>query len=145
MMKCYIGSCFSNKGLVADISEYLSGFAIETTVRWWEKDFKTAFGEISDAEWYAKPEVQEVYERNLQGIAHADIVVIISQKGDKLTGASVEIGYAIALNKPVFLVGELKRSAMYCQIIPCKNKSDLMCNIIRWQDETGYKSGGEKR
>ncbi len=117
-MKVYVASSFDLRSKVQEISDLLEREDIEITRKWWFKDFKTAFGEIGDDEWFEKPEIHELAGKNFAAIDAADAVVLVCADNEsrKFVGANVEVGYAIAKGKPVYSVGKLERSAMYAPV-----------------------------
>lgn len=50
--------------------------------------------------------IKHAWTQNQEDIARADVVVLYALPGENLRGALVEAGMALALGKPVILVGE---------------------------------------
>jgi nucleoside 2-deoxyribosyltransferase len=124
-MKIYLASNFELKNKVETLSNYLEAMGHEITVKWWHSNTKEI--RCLDHDWYLLDEVKEVSIRNFAGIKRADAVVLVcpNKEKTKFNGANVEVGYALALGKPVFSWGILDRSAMYCPIIKCRYVLDL--------------------
>jgi len=105
----------------------LSSF--EIPVIWWKHDFKKM--DLSDNEWYINPEVIKVKERNFNGIDESDAVVLVCPEDNskKYNGANIEVGYALGKEKPVYSIGCLERSAMYCDVIKCIGIKHLISEL----------------
>lgn len=64
--------------------------------------FRLHVGTTPDAPCYAKV----FWQHDLEDVSEADAVLVYAEKEDKLRGALVEAGMAIALGTPVIVVGE---------------------------------------
>ena len=119
-LKIYLASSFSLVERVKWVCEYLEMYGHEVTVKWWEKDFKTAFGNVTDDFWYGIPGIKEIHDRNFKGIDDADVLILIAPKTEprKFNGANIEVGYALARGKRVMAFGNIERSAMYWAVEP---------------------------
>ena len=117
-MKVYLASSFDLKERVQLISHALESKGFAITRKWWLEDYKAAFGEIPDRDWYAKEIVQSISQKNFKAIDEADVLVVVCPEDGvhKFVGANVEVGYAIAKGKTVLSLGVLPRSAMYVRI-----------------------------
>ena len=71
---------------------------IEFVARW----PRLHVGTTPDAPCYAKV----FWQHDLEDVSESDIVLVYSEPHDKLRGALVEAGMALALQKPVIVVGE---------------------------------------
>lgn len=129
-MKIYLASKFNLKDDVQYLSNLLEEEGHEITVKWWEKDFKKEFGEISDDEWYTLPDIESVCSRNFRGIDEADVVILIaSLEAQKFNGANIEMGYALAKGKKVMSIGKIERSAMYWGIKKYPHMNALLMDL----------------
>lgn len=158
-MKIYLASNFSLVEKVKLLADYLEDNGHEIIVKWWTTDFKKALGEMTDAEWYKKPEIKEISDRNFKGIDCADLLIIVASGiPQKFIGANIEVGYAIAKGKPVFSFGNLERSGMYHQVLQHNGLTALMesldklnikvesakiktcpkCFIVTYREDTDY-------
>lgn len=54
----------------------------------------------------AQRPVYEWMGNNFSDVRNGDCVVVYAEKGEELKGALVEIGVAMAYNRPIFVVGE---------------------------------------
>jgi nucleoside 2-deoxyribosyltransferase len=120
----YLASSFDLKEKVQQISDILESKGIVITRKWWFTDYKIAFGEIPDEEWYRREKVRWLSQENFKAIDQADAVILVcpNDSPHNFTGANIEVGYAIAKNKRVLSVGALGRSAMY---VPLEKHSTL--------------------
>ena len=122
MLKFYLASSFSLKDKVSEIAEYLKARGHIVMVEWWKYDYKQL--DLPDEEWYQDSRVTWISERNFNGVVDADVFVLVADcnRSKKFNGANIELGYALALNKPCYCVGVLERSAMY---VPVKQYSSI--------------------
>jgi nucleoside 2-deoxyribosyltransferase len=132
-MKVYLASSFDLKERVQLISHTLESKGLAITRKWWLQDYKAAFGEIPDRDWYAKEIVQSISQENFKAIDEADVLIVVCPENSthKFVGANVEIGYAIAKGKPVLSLGVLPRSAMYTPIEQHHNLDTLLNRLMR--------------
>lgn len=117
--------------LLADLLE--TRFNIQITRKWWEyyiKD-KPEYKNFTDKEFYGDPIVQMIRELDFKAVRDADLIIILVKNNHKPTGAMIECGYAIALQKIVVFLGEIKRSAMISGCIHINYNSDLFDLIKR--------------
>lgn len=125
-MYVYIASSFKLKDRIERIAQRLwtEGFGI--TREWWHKDYKEI--DLPDDEWYEHESVIQVCQDNFEAIDMADIVILVCPEDEskKFNGANIEIGYAIAKDKPVVSVGALGRSGMYQPLI----KTDTIDELV---------------
>lgn len=117
-MKVYLASSFDLSERVQKIADLLQRMGIGVTRKWWLKDYKSAFGQVSDEAWYREEKVMWVSRENFMAIDDAEAVILVCPPDSprNFTGANVEVGYAIAKNKRVLSVGALGRSAMYVPV-----------------------------
>ncbi len=67
-MKVYLASSFDLKEKVQQTACLLESKGVEITRKWWLKDYKNAFGQIPDEDWYDREEVRWVSEENFKAI-----------------------------------------------------------------------------
>lgn len=125
-MKFYLASSFDLKQQVVSVATSLKARGHSITVEWWHYDYKQR--DIPDASWFVESEVVDVSNRNFQGIEDCDRFVLIadSETPRKFNGANIELGYALALQKPCYSLGKLERSAMYVPVIRCDSLDDIL-------------------
>ena len=119
-----MASSFDLSERVQRIADILQTMGIDVTRKWWLKDYKSAFGQVSDEVWYRKEKVRWVSLENFKAIDEAESVILVCPPDSphNFTGANIEVGYAIAKNKRVLSVGALGRSAMY---VPVEKHSSI--------------------
>jgi len=131
-MKIYIASSFSLLDDIESLVYQLELEGHEICVKWWTRiELKHKFAPLEPDTFYNEPECKYAFERDLQGIKDCDCLIFYADHDNerKYTGASVEIGIAIALNKPVYSLGRIQNSAMYYPLIRCKNRYELFKNL----------------
>lgn len=108
-------------------------FNIQITRRWWEYYIKDnpEYQHLSDAEFYSQPIVQMIRELDFKAVRDADLIIILCKDEHKPTGAMIECGYAIALQKTVIFLGKMKRSAMVSGCIHVNTREELFELIKR--------------
>lgn len=132
-IKIYLASKFSLRQKVEYLSNYLVTHGFSITCKWWNDDIKQlslkAKGNIDD-EWYRFREVIAVSERDYRGIDNADVVILVSTKEPmSFNGANIEIGYAIAKGKKIFILGAVDRCALYRTAVFCGSVDKLMYEL----------------
>lgn len=89
-------------------------------VKWWNLEgeaHKAKTAPISESQFYGSDAVQATAARDFGGVATCDVLVIITDgPARKFNGASVELGYALAMGKECFALGTLDRSAMFAHV-----------------------------
>lgn len=119
--RVYIASSSNFVEDCEELTELLEGtFGLRITRKWWGhyvKDTKDYPTTMPDKEFYVDAQVQLIRELDLKAVRDADLVICLVKDRYKLTGALVEVGYALALNKPVIIFGRAKRSAMLSSCI----------------------------
>ena len=125
-MKVYLASKFALKDRVIEISDYLKSHGIKITYEWWFDNIKGI--PVTDKEWYNHPSVIEVSNKDFNGVDEADIVVLVSDDTTPLSfnGANVEIGYALAKGKQVYILGKVDRNALYSRVVFCSSIANLI-------------------
>ena len=125
-MKVYLASSFDLIRKVRAIAETLKKRGHSVTVEWWHRDYKKL--PLDDVDWYEDDRVNAISKRNFQGIREADIFVLVAPTATskKFNGANIELGYALALEKPCFSVGHLQRSAMYVPVTKCDSIEEVL-------------------
>lgn len=129
-MRLYVASSFTRADTVETIANGLIKDGHEIPDVWWNVNEDREAGCNSDAEWHGRPEIRALSKRHWTTIEEADAVVVVgnlseSDDRQRFTGANVEIGYALALGKPVVVVGRVKRSAMYADCIFAESPGEM--------------------
>jgi len=125
-MKVYLASSFDLIKRIEALAKVVREKGHTVTVEWWHKDYKKL--PLADVDWYEDSRVTTISERNFRGIREADIFVLIAPTltSKKFNGANIELGYALALEKPCYSVGRLQRSAMYVPVIKCDSIEEVL-------------------
>ncbi len=130
----YIGSSSKFAEKCQDLAVNLSDiFNINITRRWWQhyvKD-KPEYENHSALDFYKDSQVQMIRELDFRAVKEADLVIILVENEYKLTGALIELGYALALNKIVIVYGKAKKSAMLSSCIHVFDEKQLFEIIKR--------------
>ena len=98
-MIAYIAAPFKRKREALEVARELEGMGIESNARW-----LTAHPDSDDP-----VELGRQAEDDLRDVAAADIFILLNYKGWLMEGQGgkhVETGYALAMGKPVYLVGK---------------------------------------
>lgn len=130
--KVYLASSFKLKGRINRVAEALRAADIEIADVWWDEskeqaDLKTI--DMPDEEWYADETIIQRADRHFEAIEDSDALVIVCPpfgETKKFNGANVELGYALALDLPLFSVGRLERSAMYYPVTQTDSAAALV-------------------
>ena len=138
-MRVYLASSFKLMDWVKAVRWEMEKVGIEITVVWWETNFKSALGEMTDDEWYSRPEIERIRKRNFQGIDDADALVLVCDPiaPCKFNGANVEVGYALGKGKPVYSIGALERSGMYQEVIRCSSPTAVINDLLSPNTDRG--------
>ena len=100
-MKIYLSARYSEQGLMRLRREELQDNGHEVTSRWLDEKYKS-FEEVATRE-----EVLEIAIRDLDDIYACDVLIAFTYGGKTTHGVRFhEQGYAQALNKELWLVGE---------------------------------------
>jgi len=98
------------------------------TRKWWKhyiKDSPNYPKTMPDNDFYNDPSVKFISALDFHAVEQADLVIVITFDEYKLTGAEIELGYALALGKPVIILGKHKRSAMISSCIRVETLTEL--------------------
>ena len=127
-MKIYLASSFSLFEKIEKVCKSLKNEGHEILVRWWDRvHLKKKVSILEADDFYKEPECKYAFERDLQGVKDCDALIFVASDEMKLyTGASVEIGMAFALDKPVYSIGVFKNSAMYYRINRCQDIQEVI-------------------
>lgn len=127
-MKIYLASSFSLRAKVESVCKILEAHGYEVLVKWWTRyKLKEKFKVLSADDFYSEPECEYAFNRDLQGIKDCDALVFVASEIMRpYCGASVEIGMAFALDKPVYSIGIFQNSAMYFNICRCTCLNELL-------------------
>jgi nucleoside 2-deoxyribosyltransferase len=127
----YLASAFDLRERVQQIAAYLERHGHVVPVQWWDPSgdahvSKTASG--SDDEFYRRASVQATAARDFGGVATCDVFVLVAHDVEirKFNGAAVELGYALALQKPAYAIGRLDRSAMFAHVRRARSIRDVL-------------------
>ena len=90
-MKFYIASKLENCEQVQSLAMQLKELGWEHTYDW------TTHGSVKDTN---EKILKDVGQKELDGVKNADIVIVLTPQG---RGTHVELGIAVALNKPVYI------------------------------------------
>lgn len=129
-MKVYIASSFSLLDRIERMLSQLRIMDIQYTVDWWNrKTLKRIFMGLSKEDFYMREECIYAFKTDLQGIKDCDALIFIADEiPRKYNGGAVEIGIAIALNKPIVCWGRLENSAMFYPI----QQFDSLKDVVNW-------------
>jgi len=137
MLKIYIAGNSKTFETAKRLANILEREGCIITRKWWEYPFSISVKISSDRKWYLHPIVSGNCNSDFKAIEEADIVIAVCnpQIGSKRTrthfrGANVEIGYALALNKYVFILGKPERCTLYAKCTIVKDLNDLMDNLV---------------
>ncbi len=76
--------------------------------------------------------LKELSERCIQEVKDSDVVIVFAEPNDKLKGAFIEMGVALAFYKPVFYVGELTGAfSHHPLVIKFKNADAALSSCTR--------------
>lgn len=125
----YIGSSIKFKDICDNLSRDLFiKFGIKTVRKWWISYTKEIdkFAKFTNEEFMNHPQVRAIGDSDFRAIEKSDFVVIVVQNGYKLTGGYVELGYALGKGKPVYILGEPKKSAMFSSCIRISDYNEFL-------------------
>ena len=95
MFRVYPASRFFRAPMWIECGQKYRIFMCARWLKGWQKDIpETSFNS------------RKFWMDNLEDIATCDYLVAYAEKDDVLGGALIEIGAALSMNKPVYLVGE---------------------------------------
>ena len=120
MYSVYIGSSSKFVDECEKVAKLVSSMGFTITRKWWShyvKDSPEYPKDMDDRDFYDDPAIKFICEADFQAIREADLVIIATFEDYKLTGGDIELGYALALGKPVIVYGKHKRSAMIARTI----------------------------
>jgi len=92
-MKIYLAACFEQQAEVRTKANQLANLGIECVSRWRFEEGNNTMGNA------------ECARMDLEDIRAADMFVVLTDQTSPSGGKHVETGYAIALGKPVMIVG----------------------------------------
>ena len=96
MNKIYLASSVEDKSIVKKIDEQIKEYNIEVIFKWWE--------------FYPNSELDKENHINhsIKAIKECDLFVLYNSFNSKKTsGKYIELGIAIALNKPILCIGHI--------------------------------------
>lgn len=126
-MKVYIASSFALIPRIIRVAKELEAAGHEVLVKWWDRAFdlptegpvhttilKRRYESLSPEEFYSRPECKIAYETDFEGVLECDVLLFVADPEPRnYTGANVELGMALALDKECMVLGRLPNSAMY--------------------------------
>jgi nucleoside 2-deoxyribosyltransferase len=122
----YLASSFKYKKQIGTVYEELTARRHKIPDVWWNIDSKQV--DETDNFWYNKSETKAIASRHFEAIKKSDCLILVCPitNPGQFNGANVEVGYALALSKPVYSFGFIGRSAMYTNVIRCYNMESLL-------------------
>lgn len=140
-MKVYVASSFKFIPRVEIVVKALECSGHIITCKWWKRayqseglglvdtqELKKLYANLESAEFFSKPETEQSYLTDLEGIEEADVLVLVGPVKASRTdfvGANVELGYALGYGMACFSLGALVNSAMYHGVFRCKTIKEL--------------------
>lgn len=107
-MRFYIAShC---KMLAVELRDKLNRLGISVTSSWIDSEFMPT-------DHYTESECTQIAESNFNDIKSSDALILISGPDKYSGGKFVEAGYAMALGKPVFVVGHRENMQMWGKLV----------------------------
>ena len=139
-MNFYIASSFSLIDKILELVDYLEFYGHTVSVRWWERaGLKKKFDKLDPDAFYAEPECEYAFKRDLEGIGESDALILLTTDVPKKhVGANIEVGMAFGMGKPVFSLGTLVNSAMYWGVQRCETPEEILsilCAALRRAQE----------
>lgn len=125
MLNIYLASSFRYVAEVEYLADYLQAKGHSIACEWWKTDYKTKLKTDSLNEWFSNPIIKVIYKRSIDAIRSANLVILVSPEVTKFNGANIEVGIALALDKPVIAYGVIEKSGMYEPLVRCSNFSEL--------------------
>ncbi len=123
-MKIYIASKFKYVDSIKKQVKFLELAGHEIVCKWWEDTrAKDLINSFSTNEWYNHDTIKEIAERDFKAIRECDALYLYSpdtSKEECFSGAYIELGYALALRKTIFIQANVGYCALLkdCVIIP---------------------------
>lgn len=96
-LKVYVATKFEHSGRAAEIADLLEEYGHTITYRWWRHPQDSMVQAVLD----------------LRGVADADVLVAILEKDLPYAGTFAEIGAALVLGKPVYVIGEAGKQLIF--------------------------------
>lgn len=126
----YLASSFRYANALTRVAEIIEHLGYSVADVWWHRDSKQNLP-TEPAAFYTSSEVMAIERRHWSAIAACEVFVMVADLDaeTKLTGASVEYGYARALNKPCIIVGRVKNSAMWAGAIHCSSWDEFYATL----------------
>lgn len=130
-MNFYIASSFSLIDRVEAVVAALEARGHEVPVKWWTRlHLKQRFQALEPDAFYAEPECEYAFLRDMKGIHEADAVILVADDEPRpYCGANVEVGIAIGIGRPVFSLGRLQNSAMYWPVKRCRDLNEILATV----------------
>jgi nucleoside 2-deoxyribosyltransferase len=118
-MKVYIASTSTDFAQAKLVALVLKSMKHTITREWWNFKFSAEVKCIEDEKWYKHHVVRNNAEEDFKAIEECDAFVLVGQrnKTTHFRGANIELGYAYALKKPCFAIGNIERCTLYSRLV----------------------------
>ena len=135
-MKFYLAAAYDRKEEMRGYRKVLRSFGHEVTSRWIDGHPEINNGDIISVDMLNDPEYlrtsQEVAMHDLEDIQSADAVISFHGQTNQ-GGRHVEYGYALALDKPIYIVGDLENLFHVYHFQKFASFQDLI-ESLRWDE-----------
>ena len=139
-MKFYIASSFSLVDKVQEACDRLEQKGHEITVKWWSREYdipgegkvktitlKKRYNKLEADAFYSRPETKISYDADVKGVIDADAFLFVADENPRAyNGANIELGIALANDKPCFSIGNLSNSVLYLEVNRCKDIEQML-------------------
>lgn len=97
-MKLYLAAPWKDRASIAEIAGKLEAQGHSITKKWWEVE------DVPEGTAKAPEVLRQQAQDDMDGVVRADLVLVINTA--KSEGKATEQGIALALNKPILIVGK---------------------------------------
>jgi hypothetical protein len=121
----YIAAPWAAKDYAGTVRDRVVAAGIEVTSRW--IDFP--------GDSYDPVVLQTEAYNDWDDVLKADgfFLLNLQKRGEETSGKAVETGIALAVGKPVFMIGEKSNIFQYCdEVIPCEDVDAAISRILSW-------------
>lgn len=108
-MRVYLAAAWKERAMMPEIARQFEKAGHQVTHRWWEYEEPPGCNYPSNDE---SPELEDIAASDYIGVVQCDALVLLNTQ--KSEGKAVETGIAIALGKPIILVGTRSNIFHYC-------------------------------
>lgn len=125
-LKIYLASRFAYAATCKALAERMTLLNVVVPDQWWDWDSKEL--DMTDEVWMRDSRVVAIANKHWRSIRECDALILVGSPDESrpFTGANIEVGYALALGKPVYSVGRLERCAMYEPVHRHATMDDLL-------------------